>query len=119
ALLAAACLVALPGAAEAATKRAMHKGGKPFVLSGAAAMHDIVRIGGRICFDGHVHYGSSMGQPNLRAAQSAAVGSWYQLVQFEYGDQWSSYQLSAGKDVKCSQSGAGWGCEIHATPCSR
>ena len=111
------------GAAEApknaVAKKAVHKGGKPFVLSGAAVIHDVVRIGNRMCFDGHVHYGSSLGQANVKVAQTMAVESWYQLVQLEYGDQWSSYALAAGKDVKCSQSGAGWGCEIHATPCSR
>ncbi|NOT72114.1 MAG: hypothetical protein HOP09_12830 [Hyphomicrobium sp.] len=120
ALAAAACMFGLAGAADAANKKhPIMKGGKPFVLSGAAVIHDIVRIGGRVCFDRHVHYGSSMGQSNVKAAQAAAVSSWYELVQLEYGSQWSSYQLAAGKDVKCSQSGAGWGCEVHATPCSR
>lgn len=115
----AAQAAAAAGPKKVAAKKAVHKGGKPFVLSGAAVIHDVVRIGGRVCFDGHVHYGSSISQPNVKAAQAAAADSWYQLVQLEYGDQWSSYQLAAGKDVKCTQSGAGWGCEIHATPCSR
>lgn len=101
-----------PLAAQAAAGR------KP-VLSGAAAIHDVARIGGRYCFAGHVHYGSSSGQASQAKARSEAVQSWYELVDLEYGGQWSSFAIAAAKSVKCSQSGTAWGCEVHAIPCSR
>lgn len=111
ALLLAACLVA-PLAAQAAS-------GKPPVLTGAAAIHDLARMNGRYCFAGHVHYGSSSGAPTQARAKAEAIASWFELVDLEYGAQWSSYSISAAKSVKCSQSGTDWGCEVHAIPCSR
>jgi hypothetical protein len=106
-----ACL-GLAFAAEAAQKQ------KPIVLTGAAVIHDIRVMNGRYCFDGHVHYGASTGMPSLKAAQSEAINSWFQLVDLEYGGKWSDYRKSAAKDMKCAPSGAGWGCELHAIPCS-
>lgn len=92
---------------------------KPPVLSGAAAIHDLARMGGRYCFAGHVHYGSSSGQATQAKAKAEAISSWFELVNLEYGAQWSSYAVSAAKKVSCAQSGTAWGCEVHAIPCSR
>lgn len=111
-LLSLAAVIALPVAAQAAA-------GRPPVLSGAAVIHDIAKMGGRYCFAGHVHYGSSTGQPTQMKAKAEAILSWYELVDLEYGKQWSSYNISAAKKVSCAQSGSGWGCEVHAIPCSR
>jgi len=107
-----ALLLALPIAANAAS-------GKPPVLTGAAVIHDLARMNGRYCFAGHVHYGSSSGAATQAAAKAEAIESWFELVDLEYGAQWSSYSISAAKSVKCSQSGMAWGCEVHAIPCSR
>jgi hypothetical protein len=87
------------------------------VLDGVAAMHNIVRIGNRLCFEGHYHYGSSAGQATKAAAQSAAIDSWFQLVDLEYGAEWSSFRKSANKKVTCSQSTSGWGCDVESIPC--
>ena len=103
-------MLALPSAANAA--------GRP-ALNGAAAIHDLARMGGRYCFAGHVHYGSSSGQATQAKAKAQAIGSWFELVDLEYGAQWSSFAISAAKKVACSQSGTSWGCEVHAIPCSR
>lgn len=111
ALLLSAALT-LPIAAKAAS-------GKPPVLTGAAVIHDLARMNGRYCFAGHVHYGSSSGAATQAAAKAEAIESWFELVDLEYGAQWSSYSISAAKSVKCSQSGTAWGCEVHAIPCSR
>jgi hypothetical protein len=111
-LLSLAAVIALPMAAHAAASR-------PPVLSGAAVIHDLAKMGGRYCFAGHVHYGSSAGQPTQAKAKAEAILSWYELVDLEYGAQWSSYNISAAKKVSCLQSGQSWGCEIHAIPCSR
>lgn len=111
-LLSLAAALVLPLAAQAAASR-------PPVLSGAAVIHDVAKMGGHYCFAGHVHYGSSSGQPTLAKAKAEAIQSWYELVDLEYGKQWSSYGISAAKKVSCGQSGQSWGCEIHAIPCSR
>lgn len=111
-LLLLAGALALPMAAHAAASR-------PPVLTGAAVIHDLAKMGGHYCFAGHVHYGSSSGQATLAKAKAEAIASWYELVNLEYGDQWSSYGISAAKKVSCAQSGTSWGCEIHAIPCSR
>ncbi|HMN37295.1 MAG TPA: hypothetical protein PKD49_06235 [Hyphomicrobium sp.] len=94
-------------------------GRQTLVLSGGAAIHDIARYGGRYCFADHVHYGASTDQPTKAKAKSAAIQSWFELVDLEYGAQWSSYAVSAKKDLSCTQSGTSWGCEVRAIPCSR
>jgi hypothetical protein len=86
-------------------------------VTGLAASHDLRREGGRLCFSDHTHYGSSMGQSNERTAQAAAAQSWSEFVDLEYGGAWSRYASASGKDMKCSQSSAGWGCELSARPC--
>jgi hypothetical protein len=87
------------------------------VVSGLAASHNLSREGGRLCFADHTHYGSSIGQPNERSAQAAAANSWSDFVDLEYGGAWARYASASGKDMKCSQSSAGWGCELSARPC--
>lgn len=109
----AAALMSLPAASFAANA------GRPPALTGAAAIHSLARMGGRYCFAGHVHFGSSTGQPTKAKAKAEAIQDWYDLVDLEYGGQWSSFTLAAAKQVSCSQSGTTWGCEIHAIPCSR
>jgi hypothetical protein len=100
------------GAAEAAQRRG------PPVLTGAAVIHDLRKVGNRYCFDGHVHYGASTGMPTVKAAQSEAINSWSQFVYLEYGTDWSNYAKATAKDVKCAPSGTAWGCEVHAIPCT-
>lgn len=86
-------------------------------VEGVAAMHEIVRVGNRLCFDGHYHYGSSGGEPTKAAAQAAAIDSWFQLVDLEYGADWSKFSKSNNKKVECSQSANGWGCDVESIPC--
>lgn len=90
---------------------------KVVAVDGMAAMHDIVRVGNRICFDEHYHYGSSAGQPTKAAAQKAAVDSWFQLVDIEYGPEWGNFNKSIKKKVNCSRSTSGWGCDVESVPC--
>ncbi len=86
-------------------------------VDGLAASHDMRREGGRVCFSDHTHFGSSSGMPTLAAAQREAAVSWASFVDFEYGGTWASYAKASGKDMKCSQSGGGWGCDLGARPC--
>lgn len=110
-LMALATFAVLPADAGAARK--------PPVLTGGAVIHDLAYMNGHYCFAGHVHFGSSSGQPTQAKARSEALISWFELVNLEYGDQWSNYAIAASKKVACSQSGTSWGCEVHAIPCSR
>lgn len=86
-------------------------------VTGLAAMHDMRREGGRLCFSDHFHYGSSNGERSAKAAQAAAIASWSDFVIFEYDPSWASFSKSASKEVKCSQSGGGWGCDVSSRPC--
>jgi hypothetical protein len=86
-------------------------------VTGLAASHDLRREGNRLCFSDHFHYGSSGGKNSSAAAQAAAIESWSSFVDFEYGSAWASYARSSSKEMKCSQTTAGWGCDVSARPC--
>ena len=116
-MLVGALVASLSTVADAAKLRRHGNVQRVVAVTGLAASHDMVRQGGRLCFADHYHYGSSLGQNNQRAAQAAAAESWAQFVNFEYGGEWDRYSVAAGKDMKCSQSSAGWGCEVSARPC--
>jgi hypothetical protein len=85
--------------------------------SGFAAMHDMRREGRRVCFSDHYHYGTSFGKPTRRAAEAAAVQSWADFVDFEYGGTWNNFTKASGKGMSCGQSSTGWGCDLSARPC--
>jgi hypothetical protein len=86
-------------------------------VDGLAAMHDIRRERGFQCFSDHFHYGSSSGQANKKAAERAAIISWADFVNFEYGSTWTNYRKAGSKSMKCSQSSSGWECNVSARPC--
>lgn len=89
------------------------------VMAQMADLHEQRRERGSVCFTDHYHYGSSSGLPSKAAAQAAAIKSWADFVDFEYGAAWTSWKRSGTKSVKCSQSGIGgsWGCDVSARPC--
>lgn len=109
-------LVGLATAADARARRHVAVQ-RAAAVTGLAASHDMRREGGRLCFADHAHYGSSQGLRNERQAQAEAAKSWSDFVYFEYGGEWSSFNAASGKDMKCTQSGAGWGCDLAARPC--
>ncbi len=86
-------------------------------VDGLAAMHDMRREGGRLCFTDHFHYGSSAGQKSKKAAEAAAIASWADFTAFEYGSAWARWGRSASKQLKCSNSSGGWGCDASSRPC--
>lgn len=112
-LVAGLFFVGFSSAADAAKRAAV----RTVAVTGLAASHDMARVGGRLCFAEHTHYGSSTGQANQRAAQAAAVEAWAQFVYVEYGSEWDKFPRAAGKDMKCSQATGGWGCDLAARPC--
>jgi hypothetical protein len=91
----------------------------PVVAQEMADIHEQRRERGSICFTDHYHYGSSAGLATKRAAQAAAIRSWADFVDFEYGGAWTSWKRSGSKSIKCSQAGIGgsWGCDVSSRPC--
>ena len=85
--------------------------------AGLAGMHTWRREGGRTCMADHWHYGSSGSQPTKAAAQRAAISSWQEFTNLEYGRAWARFSRAASKRVGCSQSGGGWSCDAEARPC--
>jgi hypothetical protein len=84
--------------------------------TGLAAMHDMARVGGKMCMTDHTHYGSGQGA-NKAAAQKDAIGSWQSFTEFEYGSDWARFSKAVGKRISCSQSGSGVDCQVEARPC--
>ena len=121
-LLAVPCLVAASTLAAAvstveAKPRKQYAVQRVAAVTGLAASHDLRREGNRLCFSEHTHYGSSVGQPNQKVAQIAAIRAWSDFVDLEYGGTWSSFARASCKDLKCSPSNGGWGCDLAARPC--
>lgn len=91
----------------------------PVMAQEVADIHEQRRERGSICFTDHYHYGSSAGLASKRAAQAAAIRSWADFVDFEYGGAWTSWARSGSKSIKCSQAGIGgsWSCDVSSRPC--
>jgi hypothetical protein len=91
----------------------------PVMAQEVADIHEQRRERGSVCFTDHYHYGSSSGVANKKAAQAAAIKSWADFVNFEYGGAWTSWARSGSKSVKCSQAGIGgaWSCDVSSRPC--
>jgi hypothetical protein len=85
--------------------------------TGLDVLHDMRREGGRTCYTDHYHYGNSAGRPSRKAAQSAAIKSWSEFVDLEYGSDWARFSRAASKSVECTQPTGGWECHISARPC--
>ncbi len=84
--------------------------------TGLDGIHAKMRVGNKVCFDGHSHPGSG-GGPSKKVAEYAAVQSWADFVALEYGSDWAHYNKSYRPSMRCSQSAAGWSCDLDATPC--
>ena len=84
--------------------------------TGFASMHDLARVGGKLCMTEHYHYGNGNGSTKA-AAQRDAIASWASFTDFEYGSDWARFGKAAGKSMSCSQSGGGFSCQVEARPC--
>jgi hypothetical protein len=85
--------------------------------TGLASIHVLRREGGRLCMADHFHYGSSGAQLSRAAAQGAAVRSWAEFTDLEYGSDWAHFGRAASQRMKCSRSSSGWYCDAEARPC--
>ncbi len=85
--------------------------------TGLASIHTLRREGGRLCMADHFHYGSSGSQPSRAAAQRAAIRSWQDFTDLEYGSSWAGFGRAASRRMGCSHSSGGWTCDAEARPC--
>jgi len=76
-----------------------------------------VRVGGKVCFAAHEHYGMSPLWVSKRGAKAAAVRAWEASTIGEYGKRWGSYRRATGKRMKCVKKSAKWFCDTTARPC--
>lgn len=83
----------------------------------ATALHAVRREGGRLCMVDHWHYGSSGTERSKAAAQKAAIRSWQDFTDLEYGSVWARFSRAASRKVGCSPRGGGWTCDVEARPC--
>ncbi len=86
-------------------------------VTGLAAMHKLRREAGRTCMADHWHYGSSGTHSSKRAATRAAIVSWRDFTDLEYGSSWARWSRARSRKVDCSRSGSGWSCNVEARPC--
>jgi hypothetical protein len=84
--------------------------------TGFASMHNQARVGGKMCFTDHFHYGSGNGSTRAKAEKDA-IASWVSFTDFEYGSDWARYGKAVRKRMSCSSSGAGFSCQVEALPC--
>jgi hypothetical protein len=87
-------------------------------VSGLAAMHDLRREKGKLCMSDHWHSGSGTGATK-DAAQKAAVRSWIDFTDLEYGCRWAGFGNAAGKKVSYSKESSGWSASVEGRPCYR
>ncbi len=85
--------------------------------TGLASIHTLRREGGRLCMADHFHYGSSGVQRSRAAAQRAAIRSWQDFTDLEYGSDWARYGRAASKGLSCSPGSGGWTCDASGRPC--
>lgn len=83
----------------------------------ATSLHAVRREGGRLCMIDHWHYGSSSAQSSKAAAQKAAIRSWQDFTDLEYGSAWARFSRAASRKMGCSRGSSGWSCDIEARPC--
>lgn len=108
-LIASAAFALMAGAASAA---------KGPAVTGIDKIHAQTRVGGKICFVDHEHYGEAE-SATKGGAQSAAKRNWAIFAADEYGTAWGSYEMSVAKSMSCSPAGARWLCKTTARPCRK
>jgi len=84
--------------------------------TGFAYAHDLRKEGGRLCMADHWHSGSGSGRTK-GAAQRAAIRSWADFTNFEYGTVWARYSRAASKSARYTKESSGWGATVDARPC--
>lgn len=85
--------------------------------SGFAYMHDLRRERGRLCMTDHWHSGNGTGRSKA-SARRAAIRSWQDFTNFEYGTDWARFSRARSKRIRCTRSGGkSYDCSVEARPC--
>jgi hypothetical protein len=74
------------------------------------------REGGRLCIVGHTHGGTGTAGTKS-VALVAAIRTFTDTMNLEYGTDWGSWSKSASKTVVYSKTTDGWAARAEATPC--
>lgn len=75
------------------------------------------KIGSKVCFSSHEHYGESRPWVSKKGAQAAAIRAWTKLTAWEYGPRWGNYRHATAKRMSCRAAGKRWVCATTARPC--
>ena len=70
-----------------------------------AYSHTLRKEGGRTCMADHFHSGSGAGR-SKEAARAAAVRSWIDFTNFEYGTVWARFGAAASPSIHYTRAGA-------------
>jgi hypothetical protein len=108
-VLAAAALVSLVWAAPALAA-------KKQTVTGVDQIHAQKRVGSKVCFVDHEHYGEATMQ-SRKVAEKLAIRQWEIFTADEYGSAWGSYAKAVAKRMNCEKASGGWTCKLHAIPC--
>lgn len=86
--------------------------------TGLAYAHDLRKERGRLCMATHYHAGSGEGRTKA-AARTAAIRSWIDFTNFEYGSVWARYSLAASTSTRYTKASSGWSADVEGRPCRR
>jgi hypothetical protein len=86
--------------------------------TGLAYSHDLRKEGGRLCMADHWHSGSGDGSTKA-AARAAAIRSWADFTNFEYGSVWAHFSSAASPETRLTKAAQGWSAAVDARPCRR
>ncbi|HEY7669214.1 MAG TPA: hypothetical protein VH852_01120 [Hyphomicrobium sp.] len=86
--------------------------------TGLAYSHTLRKEGGRLCMADHWHAGSGEGRTKA-AARAAAIRSWADFTNFEYGTVWARFSLAASQATRYTKAESGWSAAVDARPCRR
>ncbi len=84
--------------------------------TGLAYSHDLRKEGGRLCMADHYHSGSGEGR-SKGAARAAAVRSWADFTNLEYGTRWAHFSVARSQSTRYVKADNGWSAYIEARPC--
>jgi hypothetical protein len=84
--------------------------------TGLAYAHDLRKEGGRLCMTDHYHSGSGEGRTK-EGARMAAIRSWADFTNFEYGSAWARFGVARSASTRYSKADRGWSAYVEARPC--
>lgn len=84
--------------------------------TGLASIHTLRKEHGRLCMADHFHMGSGEGRTKA-SARRAAIRSWADFTNLEYGTVWAHFSLARSKSMRYTKTAKGWSADVDARPC--